>query len=225
MRKSRVIFFVTALAATVFSATGNRSLIDEDTMSTYRQALAERSAPKASAFLLGLVPKEITVGIDSRTLPDDGQDFVEGVRDGIEIWNTSLREEAFRFVEAGPIADVIIRFVPRVKDGDGVQGFVNAQRSFYWRGNESGAKLVGTIQIRNNVDRRPMREDEVSRVAGHELGHLLGLGDDPDGAGLMADFMAGPGHKKPSREELDSVIEFRQLVRTALKSRSRSPKG
>jgi hypothetical protein len=174
---------------------------------------------KATAMLKGLLLETLTVGIDRTSLPNNSFDFEDGVRDGIGLWNAALGEPVFKLAPSSVTADVVVRFVSKVKNENHAQGLVQAQRHFYWKGGESGAKLTATIQIRDNVGRRYMKDTEVARVMGHELGHLLGLADISDGSGLMGEFIAGRGVDRPSDEELEAVTEFRNMVRTALKGK------
>jgi hypothetical protein len=221
---ARPLATLCALAAAALTLAGN--LIHEEAMSTYRRAVEEcgKNKPKATALLRGLLLNTVVIGIDKSTMPGDDYDWQDGVLAGLGVWSNSMDDSPFVMAQEGEKPDILIRFVDKIENGNDVQGLVKAQRHFYWQGSQSGARVSGTILVRNNVGRRWISGDEISRVVGHELGHLLGLDDDRQGNGIMGDFVAGRGHKQPSQLEIDSVLDFRKMVRQALKDQA-SPSG
>ena len=218
---SRPLATLCALAAAALTFAGN--LIHEEAMSTYRRAVEESSKnrPKATALLRGLLLSTVVVGIDRSSLAGGDYDWEDGVLAGLNVWSNALDDSPFLMAKEGEKADIVIKFVDKINDSNHAQGLVKAQRHFYWQGNQSGARVSGTIFVRSNVGRRWISGDEISRVVSHELGHLLGLDDDRNGDGIMGDFVAGRGHKQPSRNELDSVLDFRKMVRDALRDQTR----
>jgi hypothetical protein len=215
---SRFAAAVLLLAVVSSSFASANRLINKDSLDTYRQALAEKNHLKANAMLQGLLVDSVSIGIDAKTIETGNDDYVKPIQQAISLWNTALGQPVFRMAAKGQAPQVIVKFVPRVSDGDGVQGYVTAQRHFFWDSQESGADVSGTIQIRDNIGTRYLLPDEVCRVMAHELGHVLGLDDDPDGPGLMADFCPGKGIRLPSAEERGALVDFRDQLRLALKS-------
>jgi Zn-dependent protease with chaperone function len=225
LRLARFVTIVGVLAAAALVCAS--SLINEEAMSTYKRAVEEASKnrPKSTALLRGLLLSSVTIGIDRSSMPDDAYDWEDGVLAGINVWENAIEDSPFRMAKAGEKPDVTIQFTDKIENNNEVQGLIKAQRHFYWQGSQSGARVSGTIFIRTTASRnRYLSRDEISRVLAHELGHLLGLDDDRKGNGIMGDFVPGKGLKEPSREELDSVLDFRKMVRLALDENVRKPR-
>jgi hypothetical protein len=222
-RFARLLTCCGALALAAFVAAS--SLINDEAMNTYRRAIEEKHKPKATALLRGLLLSSVSVGVDASTIPGDDYDWEDGVSKGIDVWSEALDDSPFVLAKRGEKPDVIVKFVRRIEDSDHAQGLIKAQRHFYWQGSQAGGRVTGTIYVRTDVGRRWISGDEVSRVISHELGHLLGLDDDRKGTGVMGDFIAGRGRKGPSQSELDSVFEFRQMLRQALKDTASKPQN
>ncbi len=208
-----------AIAATAAIANANGiSLINHDAMATYHAAVSEGNRVKAAAMIKGLLLGTVTIGIDKSTLPPKDFEFQDGIRNAVDIWNAQMDESPFRLVKGDQKPDILVRFVDRIDDADHAQGLIQAERHFFWKGSTATARTDGTVSIRSTSLGQLMSEDEVTRVMTHELGHLLGLDDDHDGTGAMSDFVPGPGIRTPSRQEVEDVLQFRSMLKDALRT-------
>ena len=220
MIRSLRVLTLSALVALAGIAVARDNLLASDSVKSYEMAmrdLKEGRAPRAAAVLKGLLMERVRVGIDADSLDAKGaKAMIEGVEAGVEVWWRALPDNPFVFVGPGAPADITVRFVPRIDRQAQIQGLVRAERRFFFKGDDSGYKLDGEIFLRNNTAGRRLTTDEVSRVAAHELGHLLGLDDRYDGEGLMGAFAPGPGRMDPTTAELNAVLRFRADTRSAL---------
>ncbi|CAN5459760.1 hypothetical protein BH11ARM1_BH11ARM1_18040 [soil metagenome] len=208
------------IAAAISANAAARTHISQDSIDSYHQALSEKNRPKAKALLHGLLIDRLTVGVDLSTLQQGDDTSIEGIRSAINLWNQSLGQPVFRMEPSSVTANIVVRLVNKVQgEGTDIQGCLQFQRNLTWNHIESTARVVGQVEIRDNLDDRYLTKSEVTRVMTHELGHLLGLDDSSDDTGVMADFIPGEGIKKPSAEELGSVTDFRKKLRAALDAR------
>lgn len=159
-----------------------------------------------------LLAQPVTVGID----PSDQGDWkTESILKGIQIWSDALEDSPFVLARPGQKPMVVVKFVNSIETGGDVQGQVEATRMLHW-GNAVSYKIEATLLIRRTTGRRELREDEISEVVAHELGHLLGLDDAEECVGLMGPFVPGHARVRPSREELNAVLDYRDQLRTAI---------
>lgn len=175
-----------------------------------RQNVVSGQRDRGCASLDSLVMKDgVTVAMESANPAD------LYVAKGIEAWNVALGEPVFQFRPAGTPADVTVRFVRSLASrGGDVQGFVDATRQMSWGGGRGHAyKLRATIYVRDNVEGRPLRPEEIMNVVAHETGHLLGLADNPRVDRLMGPMVVGRAKVGPTPEEAGTVRQYRDLVR------------
>ena len=136
------------------------------------------------------------------------------VTKGLGAWNAALGETAFRNLLPGSTAQVTVRFVRSIdEEGADVQGFVRASREMSWCRTSHSYKVHATILVRDNVDGRPLRPEEVTNVVAHEAGHLLGLADAPRDDCLMGRMVVGRPLSGPTEGEVDAVRSYRGLIR------------
>ena len=220
MVRSLRVLAAAAFVAVSGLASAAQGLLTTESVRAYENALKDLrtgKVPRATAVLKGLLLDRVRVSVESDSLSErDSETFLAGVQTGVDVWEHALPDSPFVFVGKDAAADIVIRFVPRIDRRGQIQGLVQAERSFYYRGSQTGYRLSGDILIRDNVYGRRMTRDEVSRVAAHELGHLLGLDDRYESDGLMGSFVPGPGEMGPTPAELAAVRKFRSDARVAL---------
>ena len=133
---------------------------------------------------------------------------------GLASWNDALGERPFRMLAAGSAADVTVRFVPSLDSvGGDVQGMVTATRQMSWSSRDHSYHLHGVIVVRDNVEGRPLRPEEVVNVVAHEAGHLLGLADVRRRDRLMGPLVVGHPRSGPEPEEVEAVQDYRDTIR------------
>ena len=110
---------------------------------------------------------------------------------------------------------ILVKFVNAIDSGGDVQGQVEATRMLHW-GSTVSYKIEGTLLVRRTTGRRALTEDEMTEVVAHELGHLLGLDDADECAGLMGPFVAGRPRLKPSKNEVNAVVNYRLDLHAAI---------
>ncbi len=159
-----------------------------------------------------LLTQSVTVGLD----PSDNADWKAGsIQNGVQIWSDALPDSPFVMARQGQRPMIVVKFVNSIDSGGDVQGQVEATRFLHW-GSSVSYKIEGTLLVRKSTGRRELREDELSEVVAHELGHLLGLDDADDCVGLMGPFVPGRARIKPSKAELNAVLDYREQLRDAI---------
>ena len=163
----------------------------------------------------GLATLDSLVMSDGVTVSIESPNTMEpSVIRGIEAWNDALKERAFRMKPAGTTADVIVRFVRNLDAmGGDVQGMVDATREISWSERTHAYRLKATIYVRDNVEGRRLRPEEVTNVVAHETGHLLGLADVQQKDRLMGPMVVGHPKSGPTPEEVVAVCGYRAMIR------------
>jgi hypothetical protein len=164
-----------------------------------------------------LLTEPVTVGLDNGDVPDG---MAESIGRGIQIWSAALSDCPFVLAKNGQRPMVVVKFVDNITSGGDVQGQVEATRMLHW-GTSTSYKIEATLLVRRTTGRRDLRDDELTEVVAHELGHLLGLDDAEECVGLMGPFVPGRPRMKPSREELNAVVHYRDQLRSAIGKLSR----
>ena len=163
----------------------------------------------------GLATLDSLVMSDGVTVSVESSNAMEpSVARGIEAWNDALKERAFRMKPAGTTADVTVRFVRNLDAmGGDVQGMVDATREISWSERTHAYRLKATIYVRDNVEGRRLRPEEVTNVVAHETGHLLGLADVQQENRLMGPMVVGHPKSGPTPEEAVAVCGYRAMIR------------
>jgi hypothetical protein len=159
-----------------------------------------------------LFTQPVTVGLDPNTNADWKSD---SIGHGIQIWNDCISDCPFVVAKAGQKPMIVVKFVDNITSGGDVQGQVEATRMLHW-GTSVSYKIEGTVLVRRTTGRRDLREDELTEVIAHELGHLLGLDDAEECIGLMGPFVPGRPRMEPSKEEVRAVVRYREQLRDAI---------
>lgn len=159
-----------------------------------------------------LLTNPVTVGLD----PSEESDWKsDSIGRGIQIWSESISDSPFVLASSGQTPMIRVKFVNSIQSGGDVQGQVEATRMLHW-GTSVSYKIEGTLLVRRTTGRRELREDELTEVIAHELGHLLGLDDAEECIGLMGPFVPGRPRMKPSHEEVNAVANYRVELRDAI---------
>lgn len=159
-----------------------------------------------------LLTDKVTVGLD----PDEPSSWgTSSIARGIQVWADALADSPFVLAAPGEKPMVVVRFVDSIDGTGDIQGQVEATRMLHW-GSSVGYKIEGVLQVCRSTGRRDLREDELTEVVAHELGHLIGLADVNECVGLMGPFVPGRPRLRPSREELDAVLGYRDQLRAAI---------
>lgn len=213
---------VVALVALTTAANAFSPLLASASVKAYKTAVASArkgKAAQAAAILDGLLlRRKVRIAIDPSGAPQGREgDYIQGIRDGVDLWSDALDESPFALVAPGDKADLTVKFVKSIsKNGTSdLQGAINAERRFFWNGATYGYELNGAIQIRNNAYGHTITGVEAGRVMAHELGHLLGLADNYESHGIMGAFRLGEGRVRPVNDEISAVSEFRDELRNA----------
>ena len=201
-----------AFLATVAFATNAAVPLETQCADSLRDARRQVATGKRSrglAALDSLVMKDgVTVSLEA---PNAGEPCVARA---IEAWNDALGERTFRMKPAGSAADVTVRFVRNLdRMGGDVQGMVEADREISWSERTHAYRLKGTIYVRDNVEGRPLRPEEIVNVVAHETGHLLGLADVSQEDRLMGPMVVGFPKSGPTPAEAATVRGYRAMIR------------
>ena len=201
-----------AFLATVAFATNAAVPLETQCADSLRDARRNVAAGKRGR---GLATLDSLVMRDGVSVSLEAPSTMEAsVASGIEAWNAALGERAFRLKPAGTEADVTVRFVRNLDAmGGDVQGMVDASREIFWSARTHSYRLRGTISIRDNVEGRPLRPEEVTNVVAHETGHLLGLADVPNEDRLMGPMVVGRLKAGPTSREAATVRDYRAMIR------------
>lgn len=208
--KNLARFVVSAIALGVAVAASAKVEINDESTRTLHRALIEPNRPKAIALLRGLLPSRVRIAVNA------DPKLSKAVFRGAEAWNEALAEPIFEPVTSDERADVVVGFVRQVNHRLDEQGQLKVKRSFQWHDSAGRVAISAALDIRSIVDQRPISPEAASLVTAHELGHLLGLDDDRDGTGVMADFDPARTNVMPTAREVQAVSAFRDRVRALL---------
>ena len=218
MRRYMLVGVLAALSGTGVPADVQlQPMLTAQTHESYNLAVEAADAKKhtmALARLDGLLmPSTISVGIDPTTVPQEPNDFLSGVKGGIQLWTSALKDSPFQFSSFGESPMLVVKFVDHVKNSGDVQGMIQARREFSWNSRTYQSKVTGTIYVVQKTGGRLLTRDEVVEVVAHELGHLFGLDDVEGNEGLMGAFVGGEPRPYLDPAERDVVVAFRRMLR------------
>jgi hypothetical protein len=134
-----------------------------------------------------------------------------GIDQAIEAWRLVIPDSPFSVAKAGQKANIQVELVHEIPDCHEAQGEVESDE-----GLDDSGLVTARITVRDNVNGRPLTDREIGAVITHELGHLLGLDDSPDGRGIMGEFDPQRLVTVPTSEEAQAVEIFRGELRRNL---------
>ena len=202
----RTLFAIAALGLACVQASASPS-VSTDSVRAYRAAItaSERGERDHAVAIVDcvLMPKKVTIGVGSRSKNSSA------LREAIHQWNQWLPDQPLVFSEKAQ-PDILVSVLPSINsEGPDVQGEIHYHRQVRWGSAGAGYQVSGDIFIRSETEGRSMTQDEFVCVMSHELGHLLGLADDPDLDALMGPFVSGKPVVGPTRREASEVEAFR----------------
>ncbi len=211
--KALLVSVFVALAASVCASVN----LNTDAAGGLREAQVESSKGqklKALSMLESqLMDSGATVGLETQDW-----DHSDAVRQGIRIWSDALgSENPFKFSTSAKRPDILVKFVTTLQSEGDIQGKVDIDRQFFWGGHAHGYHVVSTVYVCDTTEGgRPLSEAEVREVVAHELGHVLGLDDNPQTQGLMGPFVPGEPRTTASDDEINTVLNYRADLRDAI---------
>jgi hypothetical protein len=150
---------------------------------------------------------------------EDGHS-VKPLKRALDAWREAVPDSPFKVAPEGQDPDVKVLFVDRVKGVEAEESDPDAQGqvSYSRPDEEADGRLHAEILVCTIVDGRDMTPDEETAVIAHELGHLFGLNDSPDGQGLMGEFDPKDVLTGPTDRDAKAVRMLRQELRDTLAS-------
>ena len=146
----------------------------------------------------------------------------QAIANGISVWADAIPDSPFVLAKDGEKPMIVVRFVRGIGASGDVQGQVEATRYLRWGSNTVSYRIEATLQVKMTTGQRNLQDDEVTEVIAHELGHVLGLDDNPECVGLMGPFVPDHARPAPSREEIRAVMQYRDQLRDAIAKASNS---
>ena len=213
------LFAVCALAS---PSSDFHPLVSDDSVHRYHDALTQAQKsdfqPALAKLESLLMVDAVTIGIDTQSLPKDAKGYSDSVEKGISIWCDALPDCPYRMVKDPKVHPaVLVKFVKTLDErGADLQGMIKAQHEFRWTGTKHTSTLNCTLYVVYRCEGRNLTHTEAAEVVGHELGHLLGLGDADVEDGLMGPFIQGKPRLRPSEAELEALVQLRQTVRAEI---------
>lgn len=138
------------------------------------------------------------------------------VQKAAQAWSDALGESLdVLFCKDSLGASVVVRSMDTMQlNGREVAGYTDWSR--WVQGSSSGVKAVITLRSRG-LHKNRLSKAAALQAAMHELGHLLGLDDGPQG-GIMGLLDPAKPVTKPSRSEVQLLTEIRNQARHLLQA-------
>lgn len=199
----------------------DRQRLTASAVKAYRSAVHDvrtGETDRGAAVLSGLLlSRQVKVRIDTASIPRGRESaYNKGAELALAAWDNALPDSPFLLAKPGEHPDVTVRFVKALPKGSDIQGAIDVTRDFSWGHGIPFYSLKGGILLKDNAFGRALTGAQIGRVLSHEFGHLLGLADDYDGAGVMSIFRADEGWVPPSAAEIEAVTTFRSDCRSVL---------
>lgn len=189
------------------------------TMESAQAAYAKGETQKALAMLEGVVyPDGVTVKLDLSTTGSASTKATSAVKRAVSTWARELEGDSpIRLVGNNEKADVKIVLTDSIpQSSEDALGLIDLKKEYRWNNVRHEVSNSGTIYIMRIWDGKPLTEDEMTEVATHELGHLLGLADAEFVGHLMGPMMHGQSVLAPKPHEVRAVQILRSNARTLL---------
>ena len=179
------------------------------------QSLAEARAQAAVA------PERLAIYFDTTGYSGKrSEELKSWSRRSIQDWNASSHTAPFIEVSSKAAADVVVVFAERVRGVRGrYAGYTSWKRTV--RMTQSGHRCTvnARIEISNRTQNgRLMKRGQVIKVLSHELGHVLGLGDNGDSSSLMGPLSAGSSQPEIGERERRALMELDYRARAVIAS-------
>lgn len=172
--------------------------------------------------------------LEGAIYPDGVRIAVEGdnaerraiVRAALDEWTRVLGgDNPARLVSVNEDHDIKVRYVTempksgsaRCSEGtDHSLGLIHLQKRYRWNRSVHELTVSGTIYVSLRPRGGALSRGEQVDVIMHELGHLLGLDDRDEVGPLMGPLERGNPSGRPAKDEIESVISLRRMVRDRL---------
>lgn len=188
-------------------------------MRVAEQDVNESRPQLAMARLSGILHTQgVRVAIDASSLEPGNLMPIWAAFAGLGRWEAVLgADNPIQVVPLGKPHDVTIRFAEQMHSRhEGCIGLIDLQQRYHWNSVRHAYDVRGTITLGLTHHGSPLSFDEVTHVAMHELGHLLGLADVNETGLLMGPMERGKPLPMPSAQEIDAVRRLRADVRVQL---------
>jgi hypothetical protein len=216
--------FLFAAVALASSGHSTPALVDPPVADYYGRAIqaAETGEPHKglAMFDLLLLPKNTTLYVDLAGLPaETANAYSKGVDKALALWQSALGSDfPIHSTQQIDKASIVVRFVKSIPDGVGdTMGEIRTRRRIQWNNQVHYSEFTADIDVaRSSAKGTSVGEDEVAQIVAHEIGHALGLGDTEATDRLMGPLVMGNPFVAIHPSELQSVKEFRSLVRAQM---------
>lgn len=161
---------------------------------------------------------EVSLFIDSTSLPGDASTARQSIDQAWQTWNALLRDETqFSRAPRRETATVVIHLRPRVYH----KGVQSAGLASWERRDGDPPSQIATIWVGTlDQEGQPLSPAAIQHIAMHEIGHLIGLDDAPQSPGVMGWIHLEKPAAGPSLEEVRLVQATRARI-LALREKAR----
>jgi hypothetical protein len=125
-------------------------------------------------------------------------------------WNQFLGRTVF-LVSNNPGVKVVTGNFEDSSSSHHVLGEVQIERKYYQTGKIFDYEIIGQLRLSRLHDGKELTQEESQSVVLHELGHILGLRDSEDLAGLMGPY-TNPPKVALSINEQNDLVAYRAML-------------